>query len=213
MPTIDPRAAVKIQPEMLSGETIYWAGMPDPRIIFHSDDWQTIPFSLIWMGFFVFWEGQALGFWQDSSKPSPSNTFMILWGVPFLLLGQYMIWGRFLDDAWTKRRTYYGVTNRRVLIVQDGRKRESHFIFLEEIPEIAREGNKTGTLWHGQKIPLISGRGSPKRSASRFDIRHQVPVLADIDDVDSVHRLILELREKARRDSPKPGPGPLTYPG
>jgi hypothetical protein len=42
---------------------------------------------------------------------------MVLWGVPFVVIGQYMIWGRFLYDAWLKPRTYYGITNRRVLIL------------------------------------------------------------------------------------------------
>jgi hypothetical protein len=36
---IDPRAAQKVQPELMSGESIYWAGMPNPSVIFHSDDW------------------------------------------------------------------------------------------------------------------------------------------------------------------------------
>ena len=48
---IDPRAAREIQSELLSGESIYWAGMPNPHIIFHSEDWQMIPFSLLWGGF------------------------------------------------------------------------------------------------------------------------------------------------------------------
>jgi hypothetical protein len=212
MPTIDPRAAEKFQTELLSGESIHWAGMPNPSKIFHSDDWQTIPFSLIWTGFFVFLEGQALGFWPDSAKPSPTDTFMVLWGIPFLVFGQYIVWGRFLEDAWRKRRTYYAVTNRRVLIIQETWKRKSQFIFLDAIPEIVREGDTTGTIWLGQKLPVIAGRRSPTRSMSRFDVGGQVPVLADIDDVDSVYRLILELREKAQRDSPQQGPGLLTYP-
>jgi hypothetical protein len=60
MPLIDSVAAQKLQPELLSGESIYWAAMPNPQVIFHSDDWATIPFSLMWGGFFIFWEGRAL---------------------------------------------------------------------------------------------------------------------------------------------------------
>ena len=30
MLTIDPRAAERIQPELLSGEIIHWAAMPNP---------------------------------------------------------------------------------------------------------------------------------------------------------------------------------------
>jgi hypothetical protein len=60
---IDSRAAREIQSELLSGESIYWAGMPNPHIIFHSEDWQMIPFSLLWAGFAFSWEGDALGLW------------------------------------------------------------------------------------------------------------------------------------------------------
>jgi hypothetical protein len=121
---IDPRAAQKIQPELLSGETIYWAGMPNPRVIFHSDDWTTIPFFLLWSGFFI-WKASVLGYWSGSPKHGPTSTFLALWGIPFILVGQYFIWGRFLRDAWLKRRTYYAVTNRRVIAIQEGRTRKT----------------------------------------------------------------------------------------
>ena len=116
MTTIDPRAAQKIQPHILSGETIHWAGIPNPEIIFHSDDWVAIPFSLVWGGFMIFWEAGALGSSANSSKTGDGDVFMILWGIPFVLCGQYLIWGRFFHDAWLKRRTFYAVTNRRACI-------------------------------------------------------------------------------------------------
>ena len=53
MTTIDPGAAMKVQTEIILGEKVYWAGMPNPRVIFHSDDWAAIPFTLIWTGVFV----------------------------------------------------------------------------------------------------------------------------------------------------------------
>jgi hypothetical protein len=193
--TIDPRAAQKIQPELMSGETIYWSGMPNPSVVFHSDDWTTILFSLMWTGFFVFCEAQSLGLWRTASRSAEKNTFMVFWCIPFLLLGNYMVWGRFLEDAWLKRRTYYAVTNRRVLILQEGWKRKTSATFLGMIPNIEREGTATGTLWFGPKYPIIARRGQNKRNMSRFSIG-EVPVFADIGDVDSVYRLIMDLREK-----------------
>ena len=53
----------------------------------------------------------------DQSQHHPAAAVMVLWGVPFVVIGQYMVWGRFLYDAWLKPRTYYGITNRRVLIL------------------------------------------------------------------------------------------------
>lgn len=208
MIVIDPRAAQKIQSELMSGESIYWAGMPNPRVVFHSDDWAAIPFSLIWTGFFIFWELGAFGFWRDKSQQDGTQVFMALWGVPFLIMGNYIVWGRFLHDAWLKRRTYYGVTNRRLLILQEGRQRRTSTTFLSEIPQIEREGNSTGTLWFGTKYPLIAPKGQKSRNASRFAVG-DVPVFADIVDVDSVHRLVMDLR--ARITTGPLSPPPLTY--
>jgi hypothetical protein len=205
--TIDPQASQKIQPELMTGESIHWAGIPDPRVIFHSDDWAVIPFSLVWTGFFVFWEAQAFGFW--GAKPQrDGNLFMELWGIPFLVMGNYLVWGRFLWDAWLKRRTYYAVTDRRVLVLQEGWKRNTSMMFLEEIPQIAKEGTSTGTLWFGVKYPAVAPRRQKTRDVSRFSLG-DVPVFADIADVDSVYRLILGLRTKITQ---KPfSEGPLTY--
>jgi hypothetical protein len=122
----------------------------------------------------------------------------VLWGIPFLIVGNYLVWGRFLVDAWLKRRTYYAVTNRRILVLQEGWKRKTNFMYLEAIPKIEREGTMVGTLWFGEKYPVLAGRGQKTRSMSRFDVG-DVPVFADLDDVDGVQRLVQELREQARK--------------
>ncbi len=194
MAYIDPRSVIKVQSELIPGENIHWAGMPNPRVIFHSDDRLAIPFSLLWTGFFVYWEAGALGYWGKGGK----SGFMTLWGIPFLVIGQYFVWGRFFVDAWLKSRTYYAVTNQRVLIVQEGWTRKVRFTYLESIPEIVREGTANGTLWLGPRLPVIAGRRQPTRDTSRFKVDGYVPVLADVDDVDSVYRLIMELREKRK---------------
>jgi hypothetical protein len=196
MGPIDPEVAVKLQPELLSGESVLWTGRPNFGVIFHSDDWYMIPFSLLWGGFAIFWESGVLGYWGHSSKGTPS-IFMALWGIPFVVFGQYMIWGRFLHDAWKKRRIYYAITNRRVLILQ-GWKRKTSSTYLEAIPTIEREGEVRGTLWFGPKYPVIAGRGQQTRGMSRFSIG-DVPVFADIDDVEAVYRLVLDQRPRYPR--------------
>lgn len=197
MGPIDPDASVKLQSELISGENLVWAGRPNPRVIFHSDDWYMIPFGLMWGGFAIFWEAMALGIWGHNSKGSPP-IFMALWGIPFVVIGQYMIWGRFVYDGWLKRCTYYGITNQRLIVVQESTKRRSCSMYLEAIPSVERDGSFTGTLWFGSKYPLVAGSGRRSRSVnSRFTVG-SVPVFADIDDADSVYRLILELSNKAR---------------
>jgi hypothetical protein len=208
---INVESAMKLQPELMSGENVLWAGVPNPKVVFHTEDKLLIPFSLLWVGFFVFWEAGVLGFWGNGTTSGGPSIFMAIWGVPFLLYGQYFVWGRFLTDAWLKRRTYYAVTDRRVLFVQEGRSRKFRFTYLESIPEIVREGTTTGTLWLGPKLPTIAGRHQRTSHASRFKIDSYVPILADIDEVDAVYRLIIDLREKARKGTAL-GPESLSYP-
>jgi hypothetical protein len=199
--TIDPEASVRLQSELVSGESLVWAGRPNPRVIFHSDDWYTIPFSLLWGGFAIFWEAGVLGFFGHGSKGVP--LLFALWGVPFVLIGQFMIWGRFVYDGWLKRRTYYGITNRRLVAMQEGTKRKACSMYLDAIPSVERDGGSVGTLWFGAKFRVQAGGGQRTRNLSRFHVGN-VPVFVDIDDADYVYRLILDLSEKARSRPAEP---------
>jgi len=179
--------------------------MPNPNIIFHSDDWISIPFAVFWTAFTVFWEQGAM---NTNSKSGGRDWFFMVWGIPFIAFGIYMLAGRFVLDAWLKRRTYYALTNRRALVVQEGWTTKTSSIYLESIPQIEFEGDATGTIWLGPKYPVVAPRGRRTRDLSRFSVG-DVPVFADIDDVTTVHRQILQLREALRSSSK--APSPLTY--
>ena len=195
MPEIDPTSALKVQPELASGENIVWAGRPVASVLFHKQDLYLIPFSLMWGGFAIFWEAGVTGFWGRSGNRAPA-VFM-LWGIPFVLIGQYLIWGRFVYAAWKKKRTYYAVTNRRVIVVQDGSSRRTSCAYLDTLPTLIKEAGPgaTGTLRFGQPEPVWSRN----RGWSAWDSMAlgSVPALVDVEDVNSLYRLVSELREKA----------------
>jgi hypothetical protein len=195
MPIIDPEASLKLQPELNSGESLLWAGRPNFRVIFHSDDWYLVPFSLLWGGFAIFWEAGVLGYWETGNRGHDAPGFFVLWGIPFIVMGQYMIWGRFFYDAWLKRRTYYGLTTRRVLVLQESWSRKTSSIYVDAIPTITRDGERTGTIWFGPRSTVFSGRKRGTQSMSRFHVG-DVPVFADIDDVDAVYQMVTDLRDK-----------------
>ena len=197
MGPIDPEAASKLQPEMLPGESLLWAGRPNPNIIFSSGDWYLIPFSVFWVAFTTFWESAALGYWGDSVKGGPS-VFMSLWGIPFVLIGQYLLRGRYVYDGWLKRRTWYGVTPKRILTVQEGWNRKATFNYIDVLPTIDKEGSQTGTIWFGPRLPVLAGRNQSTRSMSRFSLGG-TPAFVDIDDVASVAGLVVDLREQSSR--------------
>ena len=204
----NPASTMAVQPELISGETIYWSGQPNPHVIFHKEDVFLIPFSLLWGGFAIFWEAGVTGFWGTGTRHAPF--FFMLWGVPFVVIGQYLIWGRFIYDAWLKRRTHYAVTNRRVIVLQDGRNRKLVSAYLDSLRAVAKQGpgSGPGTL---QFAPATSFFSNFSRTGSASSGRRNTfagwttmslgdfPIFRDIDDLDSVYRLVSDLREKARQ--------------
>ncbi len=98
----------QLEPYLRPGEQLLWAGRPDPAVHLTPADVFVIPFSLLWGGFALFWTYSAAA----GGAPLP----FVLFGVPFVALGLYMLVGRFVYKAQRKRATAYGVTTERVLV-------------------------------------------------------------------------------------------------
>jgi hypothetical protein len=186
-----------IQPELTSGENVVWIGQPSSAFVLHKEDTFLVPFSLLWGGFAIFWELSVIGVWGSPNAANPW-TFGMLWGIPFVLIGQYMIWGRFFYAAWKKRRTHYAVTNRRVMVVQNAWTRQMASAYLDSLPALIKEGhsNGVGTLRFAQAEPMWSGM----RGWGVWDGMNvgNVPTFMDVSDVDYVYRLVSDLRERVR---------------
>src|SRR4029077_18044987 len=65
MSVISQDSIAAIQPELLSGESILWAGQPNSSVVFHKEDLFLLPFSLLWGGFAIFWEAGVSGLWGN----------------------------------------------------------------------------------------------------------------------------------------------------
>ncbi|SEG21091.1 hypothetical protein SAMN05421819_2214 [Bryocella elongata] len=187
MENLSPEEQRLLEGELSRGESLLWAGKPNPRVIFHASDLYTIPFSLLWGGFAIFWE---------VSVSKDGWNLGTIWGIPFVLVGQYMIWGRFIRVAWLKRRILYAVTTERVLTIvrRPGAKVISSY--LGNLPDVLTSSrwNGVGTLDFGIGAPTVSKGllhvGAPKRSGSALGLDWKTPVFVDIDDVDEVAELI-----------------------
>jgi hypothetical protein len=137
---------------LLKGEKIVWWGQPAQGLLLTARDWLLIPFSLLWAGFSVFWETSVL------SGNAP--TFMKLWGVPFVLIGAYLVVGRFLLDAWLRRGTYYAVTSKRVLILRSGVSSRFSAISFDQLSNVnlSESAGGRGTIRFGQAVPNWSNQ-------------------------------------------------------
>jgi len=125
-------AEADFQGRLLAGERIQWSGAPPGGILLAPGDALRIPFSVMWGGFAIFWEWGVL-------HAGHAPDFFVLWGIPFVLLGLYLIVGRFFVDAWIRAGTSYAVTNQRVLIL----RRAPNFKFtaysIDRLPELSLE--------------------------------------------------------------------------
>ena len=132
------------------------------------------------------------GFVSDPVQP-------VLGRLCDFLVSQYLIWGRFLYTAWLKQRTYYAVTDRRVIAVQNNWGRRVASSYIDTLPMIAREGsaNGCGVLRFAPAIPMWSRQGGGWGAWNNMRIG-ETPTFMDVEDVNSVYQLVSDLREKAR---------------
>jgi hypothetical protein len=93
---------------LLPGEEILWADQPLQGLRLRPADIFVIPFSLLWGGFSFFWEYLVVS--------SGAPLIFALFGLPFVLVGIYLIVGRFFTDAATRARTVYAISDERVMI-------------------------------------------------------------------------------------------------
>jgi hypothetical protein len=120
----------RIDRHLSTGERAYWVGRPDARVHLSRGDLFLVPFSILWASFAIFWEATAIA--------SGAPVLFPLWGVPFVLVGLYMVAGRFFFAANRRRRTLYAVTNQRVLSLVQGRRGETvGAVYLSAIPNIS----------------------------------------------------------------------------
>jgi hypothetical protein len=138
---------------LLDGETIVWSGRPGQGVRLTSRDGLLIPFSLIWGGFAIFWELTVM--------QHPAPFFFRLFGVPFVLIGLYFIFGRFLVDSWIRSKTTYAVTNRRILIARSEPFGKLVSLNLNRLPDVELQEGPTGrgTLRFGPATPVWGYRG------------------------------------------------------
>lgn len=167
-----------------------WTGSPKPGIRLRPADAFGIPFSLLWGGFAIFWEITAI------NQHAP--TFFVIWGIPFVLVGLYLIFGRFIVDSWTRKTTAYGVTSQRVIIASGFLRRSVKSLSLHNLGELTMTERRdlSGDITFGASVfpaaSMMRGAwpGAGMVAPSAFEL---------IDNVRNVHDIILQAQKQTQR--------------
>jgi len=123
------------------GEKLLWSGQPKQGFLFQISDYYTIPFSLVWMGF-AMTPMLALSIGMANAKEksryylTPGILVALLFILPFFLAGIHIVAGRFFLDAAVRRKTFYLLTDRRVIVQKNYFGRQTVSLELTLLPAI-----------------------------------------------------------------------------
>lgn len=137
--------------ELSGSEKLVWAGMPKQGIRFKPSDKFMIPFSMVWGGFALFWEFMAIttSNWEDTF-----DLVFPLFGLPFVFVGLYLMVGRFFMDARMRSRTFYALTNQRVVIASGLRSKTVKSLDLDSLGNLSytEQPDGSGSISFGSGI-------------------------------------------------------------
>jgi hypothetical protein len=181
----------QIKAELGSQERVLWTGRPRSGILLRPADALLIPFSLLWGGFAIFWEATVI------TQRAPF--FFKLWGVPFVLVGLYLIVGRFFADARQRAKTYYGITSERIIIISGLFRRSVKSLNIETLSDITltEKSDGSGTITLGPTHPMLGWLGGASWPGTQ---QYSPPGLDLIDDACSVYETIRAAQRDAKKN-------------
>ncbi len=183
------RVQEEIRKELGPGELVLWSGQPGRGFVLRASDIVMIPFSLLWTVFAVNW---LLAVMRSGAPLS-----FALFGVPFVLVGVYMVAGRFWVEARQRAQTFYAVTPQRVLVISGFFTRKVKSLNLRMLSDLTlnERSDGSGAITFGPQHPLgfmIHGMpgwpGTDQYLSPRFDL---------VPDVRKVYEIIREAQRKA----------------
>ena len=153
------------RPYMVGDEYILWKGKPEKGALFTGREIIMLPFALIWLAFSVFWELTAIF--------SGAPLFFCLWGIPFIGICIYLLIGRFFHMAYLRKRTFYIITNKKIMIKR-GNRIEMHDGKSLPPMDIRIHKNGNGTITFCDNV-YMSGR---RRYGAYFALENLADVVA-----------------------------------
>lgn len=179
---IDPRA--EIIDQIQGDERLLWADKPATGIKFRSTDIFITLFSIFWLGFSVFWVYMALD----------ASIFFALFGTPFILVGLYLLFGRYFFDALSRKNTVYGLTNKRIIKKSGLFKVHYKSVFLDTLPSLSYTEKPDGSGDINFGHTLGSFKNSKDINKSDFPLVR----IEFIQNVRSVHNKIADAKSRVR---------------
>jgi len=134
---------------MAPDEQILWRGKPQNGHLISAKDALMIPFSILWCGFAIFW--------TVSVFKIGAPFFFWIFGLFFVCMGLYFVFGRFLLAAYLRKHTAYVITNKKIIRL---RGKRIDFLAASTMPAAHCTANTdgSGTIRFAAPNPYYRGR-------------------------------------------------------
>jgi hypothetical protein len=186
--TVSGVAASSVRSFLEAGERLLWEGQPDVSRFSLRGAWFLVPFSFLWGGFALFWEASAFA--------GHAPLFFLLWGIPFVALGLYLIAGRIPVARREARRTRYGITDQRVLLLTGAFGQRLTAMQLKDLPPAQLDVDRSGYGSITFGIPVSPFRVPP--GWPTMGMWSQPPAFTSIADARRVYEVLNEAKAAAR---------------
>lgn len=133
-PDVPLTYAEPIREKLKRGERTLFVARPPRGILLHTMDWFIAPIGLMLTAI-------GLGFIRTGLSTGCS----LIIGLVILYCGYHLLFGRLLDNARQRRRTWYTVTDRRCLVVIEGKIVETKSVYWNFIVGMVRQHHGDGT--------------------------------------------------------------------
>jgi len=173
------------------GERVIWSGQPRQGLMLRGIDGFAIPFALLWTSI------PLIGALTAMAGPK-GNAFALLPTVPFVLIGLYLLIGRFFVDAAQRRRTDYALTGERIVIVSGLVSRSVRSLALRSLEQVdmSERASGQGTITFGRSaFGSFALPGWPGMKG------YQPPMFEMIPDVAAVAKLVRDAQRAANAPS------------
>lgn len=184
---IDPRS--EIIDQIQGDERLLWADKPARGIKFRTSDIFFTFFSLFWLSFSIFWTTMAM----------EGSIFFALFGIPFILIGVYLLFGRYIADAISRKNTVYALTNKRIIIKSGIFTKVYKSVFLDSLPSLSynEKSDGSGDISFGNSIADF------KKSIDSNKGGNNIPVtkIEFIPNVRSVQNKITDAKTSLEQNS------------
>lgn len=156
----DPRPAggfdalAKLRAELAVDESLQWYEKPVPGY-FIAGIMPLFLFGLCWMAFSLLWEGAAV---LSVIHGGPNASYIFpLFGLPFILVGVWIL-SRPFHEYNKLKKTIYGITNKRAIVVTDNMVISYDPSLIGEIQRVEGKDG-IGNLWFTEEV-YYTNRGS-----------------------------------------------------